>query len=126
MRDLRWGGVALLLVGCAAPQGTDGTYVVTFDSRSAALDGSGQAVVADAAKVLRADTDRSVTVSGSAASTTSITPAAEFLISRSRSQAVANALVAQGVAQSRIRVQPRMADSDRASESRRVEIVLGR
>ena len=121
-------GSAFLLAGCAAqgPVPEVPAYVVFFTPLSASLDTQAQAVVADAARAARADSGRSVTVAGYAASTATSTPASDFLISRTRSQAVANALVAQGIAQSRIVQNPRgSAGGDPGIESRRVEIVLG-
>lgn len=121
-------GGAFLLAGCASegPVPEVPAYVVFFTPTSAVLDTQAQAVVADAAHAARADTGQSVTVAGFAAPTATGTPASEFLISRSRSQAVANALVAQGIAQSRIVQKPRgSAGGDPGIESRRVEIVLG-
>lgn len=121
-------GSLFLLAGCAAegPVPEVPAYVIFFTPLSAALDTQAQAVVADAARAARADSGRSVTVAGYAAPTATSTPASDFLISRTRSQAVANALIAQGVAQSRIVQKPRgSAGADPGIESRRVEIVLG-
>ena len=102
-------------------------YVVFFTPQSSEIDTQARAVIADAAKAARADTGQSITVAGYAMPSPYGTPAADFLISRSRSQAVANALVAQGIAQSRIIQQPRgSAGGEPGLESRRVEIVLSR
>ncbi len=119
--------VALLAAACAPRSGMDGSaYVVVFEPNSAGLDAPGQAVVENAAKVARADIDRPVIVASYAAPATITTPAAEFLVSRSRAQAVTNALVNHGIAQSRIVQRPRIATGrDPGSEMRRVEIVLG-
>ena len=126
LRRALFGGV-LLIAGCAQPMAEIPAYVVFFTPNSSEIDKQAQAVIADAAKVARADTGRSLTVAGYAMPSPYGTPAADFLISRNRSQAVANALIAQGVAQSRIVQEPRgSAGGDPSIESRRVEIVLGR
>ena len=117
----------VLLAACTGPAGDGSAFVVVFNPTSVALDTEAQSVIATAGKAARADTDRSVTVAGYAAPPTSEVPASDFLISRSRSQIVANALVAQGIKQSRIVLAPRSgAGGNTAYEARRVEVVLGR
>ncbi len=120
-------GLALLSACAGRPEGDGTAFVVVFNPTSVALDPEAQSVIANAGKVARAETDRSVTVAGYAAPPTSDIPASDFLISRSRSQIVANALVAQGIAQSRIVLAPRDGTGGNAAyEARRVEVVLGK
>ena len=124
-RIIAWSAV-LFVSACAGPLPEVPAYVVMFTPDSIVLDASAQAVVAAAGAVARADPDRSVTVAGHIAPSMVI-PGSDVVLSRDRSVAVTNAMVAQGIAQSRIMQQARgSAGGNPGQASRRVEIVLGR
>jgi outer membrane protein OmpA-like peptidoglycan-associated protein len=99
-------------------------FVVFFTERSAALDGAALHVVADAAQAARAAPGGPVVVAGFTDSGGSA--GADVKLSQARAAAVANALVADGVAAARISRQGRgQTHEDPGVASRRVEISVG-
>jgi outer membrane protein OmpA-like peptidoglycan-associated protein len=121
---------ALPLLGLAACQmpssGPAPRTVVFFTADSAALDENATALVADAAERARARRTAPVRVRGFAAPDTG-TPAYNRSLAEARAQTVTDALVANGIDRSRIRLQPRgeVPFEMYPTESRRVEIILG-
>ena len=126
-RVLLAGAAAVLVTACATQSGAGGpAYVVTFTSNSDVLDAPAHGVIANAAQAARADTDRAVLVARIMAPATPHISGSDVILAGKRSQAVTNALVAQGVALSRITQQARGSTGNNpAAEARRVEIVLG-
>ena len=126
-RVLFAGAAAVLVTACGTQPVAGGpAYVVTFTSNSDALDAPAHSVIANAAEAARADTDRAVLVARITAPATPYTAGSDVILAGKRSQAVTNALVAQGVALSRITQQARgSTGNDLDAETRRVEIVLG-
>ena len=118
---------ALTLAGCyelEEPVRPIASWVVTFEGSGTALDPGGARVVEAAAGVARAVPDGKVTVEPYAASRAG---QANQIETRLRAQAVANGLVARGVAKERVAIRPKTAfGADPEVESRRVEIVIGR
>jgi len=97
-----------MLAGCAMLPGSEmsgGQIPATpifFQPFSAALDQPASAAIAAAAKAANDDPDAPITVIGAADAVGS--SAANSLLSKTRAQVVADALVTDGVAQSRITV----------------------
>jgi hypothetical protein len=116
----------LLLVlsacGLFGPSGPH--YVVYFQERSAQLDAPARSVIAQTAKRAKADPAAPVEVSGYTDSAGS--PQADVLLSQQRAQAVADALIASGVAPNRlVRTGQGQTGSNPGVASRRVEITVG-
>ena len=104
--------------------GTGGPYLVYFQQRSAELDSDARNVVALAAQRATSQPASKVTVVGYTDSAGS--PAADVVLSQRRAQAVAHALVADGVAPSRlVSVGRGQTGTDPGLASRRVEIIIG-
>ncbi len=118
--------LALLTVSACSSSDPMPGYIVFFTPYSIVLDAPAQKVVADAAKAAREAPDRAVIVKGYAAPAPETTAQQDMQLSRSRSLAVANALVTRGVLLSRIVQQPKGSQGgDPGIESRRVEIEFG-
>jgi outer membrane protein OmpA-like peptidoglycan-associated protein len=103
---------------------------ITFENDSATLTAAGQAAVAIAAEILRANPTAKVRIEGHTDSNG--TPEANLVLSRARAQAVLDALVAQGISADRMtaaglgetRLQaPGTTEEDHAV-NRRVEFVV--
>ncbi len=125
-------GVVAGLAGCAmlqtGPAPVSPAVVVFFQPQSAALDAPADSAIAAAAQAANAQAGAPVTVTG-AADTVGNSQANE-LLSQSRAEVVADALVKDGVGQGRITVRgvgeaaaPAMADGSQFS--RRVVIQIG-
>jgi cytochrome c oxidase subunit 2 len=110
-----------LCASCAQHPAT----VVFFKPNSASLDDTALAIVQQASSAARANSTAAVTVVGFASPETG-TVESNKALAQARAQAVANALVAAGVAQERIRIQPWGARAYGLTpiESHRVEIVV--
>ena len=117
---------ALLLAGCATSQPEPiADFVVFFSAQSSTPDPSSIPILDRAAAAARAAPQSAVAVEGYADPTGS--PQANQILSRLRAQNVAEALVQRGIERRRIRVRPKGAvGGDPGTESRRVEIVIGR
>lgn len=118
---------SLVLAGAAcAPMGsaTPGPgFIVFYTPFSAALDGDATKLVAEAAKAAQAEPSRRVVVLGYADRVGS--PESNRTLTRLRAEVVRDTLVADGIAASRISLQPRGSQGgDPGVESRRVEIEL--
>jgi outer membrane protein OmpA-like peptidoglycan-associated protein len=114
----------LVLAACSfiAPSGPP--YMVYFPERSAQLDGKAHDVVALVAQRANEAPAARVKVIGYTDSAGS--PAADVLLSQKRAQAVADALVANGVPANRLdRVGAGQTNEDPGIASRRVEITIG-
>jgi outer membrane protein OmpA-like peptidoglycan-associated protein len=119
------------LVGCAdTPQITSKATPVFFQPFSAALDEPALSTIASVAKTANAQPNASVIVVGAADSVGS--ELANKYLSQTRAQVVADQLVADGVAQSRVRIHGRgiIQPTDAASgtpvqAARRVLIAIG-
>jgi hypothetical protein len=100
MRRARLFLLLLTLSACAlfGPRGPH--YVVFFQERSAQLDASARAVIAQVARRANADPAAPVEVRGYTDSSGS--PPADVLLSRERVRSVADALVSHGVAANRL------------------------
>jgi outer membrane protein OmpA-like peptidoglycan-associated protein len=113
---------------CArAPGSAEGPRtVVFFTADSAGLDDGALAVIRQAAEAARTNPSLPVRVVGFAAPDTG-SPAYNKELARARAQNVADALVAAGVPQTRLRLESRGATSFEMmpTESRRVDIVIG-
>ena len=112
----------LALVSCAQPP----RMVVFFNPNSATLDDAARGIVRDASAVAQAKPSATVWVLGFASPETG-TVESNKALAQARAQSVADGLVAAGVPQTRIRVEPWGAISYglTPTESRRVEIVVG-
>ena len=126
MRPILTATLLLALASCVHTTGGGGTvpgYVVFFAERSSALEPAAADVVAQAATAANAAPDKAVLVRGwtdSAGSTSD-----DIALSQQRAKRVADGLVADGVAASRITRQGRgQTGNDPGVESRRVEIIL--
>jgi cytochrome c oxidase subunit 2 len=116
----------LVLAGCATrPAGPPPHYVVFFEAWSAKLGEPALGAISAAADWAKQHPDSVVTVSGFADPEGG--PQANKDLSRLRAQVVADALVADGVPQGRIRRRAigSVAYTLDSLESRRVEIALG-
>jgi len=118
---------SLVLAGAAcAPMGgaTPGpSFIVFYTPFSAALDPDATKLVAEAAKAAQAEPSRRVVVLGYADRLGS--PESNRTLTRLRAEVVRDTLVADGVAASRISLQPKGSQGgDPGVESRRVEIEL--
>ena len=118
----------LAVAGCAqgpaAPQAQ--TTVVFFTADSASLDSSAQAAISQAADVAKQRPNSVVRIRGFAAPDAG-SAAYNRSLSRTRAEAVADALTAAGVPRSQLNMETRGAVSYdlMPTESRRVEIVVG-
>ena len=122
-RTLILGAVALGAFGCAPKQPDSISYVIFFNAQAAELDAEGNGVISEAANAAKAAPNRAVIVEGYADRLG--TPQANQILSRLRTQVVADGLVAKGVDKARIQLQPKGATGgDPGIESRRVEIIL--
>jgi outer membrane protein OmpA-like peptidoglycan-associated protein len=101
--------------------------VVFFTEASAAMGPEARAVVAEAAERARARPGVPVSVRGFTAQDRAASPEFSRAMAEARVQAVADALVANGVPRDRIRVEPRppVPFEMMQVESRRVEVHLG-
>jgi outer membrane protein OmpA-like peptidoglycan-associated protein len=126
MRKIITALLLLALPSCAmmAPPTTRPAFLVFFDEHSASLDTAGIGVIAQAAAAAKASPGSPVAVLGYTDSAGS--PAADVLLSQQRAQAVADALVADGVQPGRIARHGRgQTHDDPGQASRRVEIDIG-
>jgi outer membrane protein OmpA-like peptidoglycan-associated protein len=99
-------------------------YVVFFQERSAQLDAPARGVIARVARCANAEPASPVEIRGYTDSFGS--PQADVLLSRERVRSVADALVADGVAASRlVRTGHGQAGANPGIASRRVEITVG-
>ena len=99
-------------------------YVVFFQERSAQLDAPARGVIARVARCANAEPASPVEIRGYTDSFGS--PQADVLLSRERVRSVADALVADGVAASRlVRTGHGQAGTNPGVASRRVEITVG-
>ena len=114
--------LCLALVSCAEPQ----RMVVLFNPNSAALDDAARGIVRDASAVAQAKPSTTVWVLGFAPPETG-TAESNKALAQARAQSVADGLVAAGVPQARIRIEPwgAIPYGLTPTESRRVEIVVG-
>jgi outer membrane protein OmpA-like peptidoglycan-associated protein len=114
----------LVLSACSLFGPSGPHYVVFFQERSVQLDAPARDVVAQAAKRASADPAAPVEVSGYTDSGGN--PGANLVLSQERAQAVADALVANGVAANRLeRKGQGQTGRDPGVASRRVEITVG-
>ncbi len=98
-------------------------YLVFFDEKSPALNASASGVIAEAATAAKASPGSTVVVRGFTGSRGS--PVADVTLSQQRAQAVADALVADGVEAGRITREGRgQTQGEPGVESRRVEIEI--
>ena len=127
MRRLLAVTLLLALSSCAMTRGGGGGpppgFVVFFTERSAALEPAAVDVVAQAAAAAKASPGQGVLVRGYTDSAGSKPD--DVTLSQQRARAVADGLVADGVAAARITTQGRgQTGNDPGVESRRVEISL--
>ena len=122
-----WAGRAIAaiavcaLAACVQYGPQQPTYVVFFTPDSTSLDASANSVIADAAAAAATVPSRKIYVAGYADAKG--TPQYLHDLTLRRTQAVAAGLTAQGVASSRIVLEPKGHDGgDPGIESRRVEI----
>ena len=114
----------LVLSACSLFGPSGPRYVVFFQEGSAQLDAPAGSVIAQAAQRANADPAAPVEVSGY--TDTAGSPQANVVLSQERAQAVADALVARGVAANRlIRKAQGQTGSNPGVASRRVEITVG-
>jgi outer membrane protein OmpA-like peptidoglycan-associated protein len=114
----------LLAVSGCALFGSSPKYLVFFQERSTQLDSAAQGVIGQAAARASSRPAAKVEVLGYTDSAGS--PSADVILSQQRAQAVADALVANGVAPARlIRSGQGQSDAEPGVASRRVEIVIG-
>ena len=127
MRLIAAGSLMLALCSCSMvgqQASSEPGYLVFFTERSAALEAPARGVIARAAAAARAMPDAPVTVIGWTDSAGG--QQADVVLSRQRAQAVADALVADGVASSRLSRQGLgQTHDDPGVESRRVQIKIG-
>jgi cytochrome c oxidase subunit II len=114
--------LGLALVTCAQPT----RMVVFFNPNSAGLDDPARAIIQQASAAAKANPSAMVQVVGFASPETG-TAESNKALAQARAQGVADALVAAGVPQTRIRIEPwgAVLYGLTPTESRRVEIVLG-
>jgi outer membrane protein OmpA-like peptidoglycan-associated protein len=123
---MRFGPVLLLVLVLSACSlfGPSSPYLVYFQERSAELDAQARSVIRLAAQRANDEPAAPVEVVGYTDSAGS--PPADVLLSQQRAQAVADALVATGVASSRlVRSGRGQTGTDPGIASRRVEIIIG-
>jgi outer membrane protein OmpA-like peptidoglycan-associated protein len=114
----------LALTSCSLFQSQPSAYVVFFEERSAALDAPARKAIAEAATLAKDDPTAAVSLTGYTDSAGS--PQADVVLSQQRAQAVADALVADGVERSRLIRQGRgQTGTEPGLMSRRVEIRIG-
>jgi outer membrane protein OmpA-like peptidoglycan-associated protein len=124
MRSALFCIVLLTASACSMLEPAAPKYVVFFTPGSSQLDGPARHAIADAAARAAANPAAPVNVIGYADSVG--TPQDDVLLSQQRSQAVADALVADGVAANRlVRLGRGRSGGDAGLESRRVEITVG-
>ena len=119
-------GPALGAAGCAPKQAVDAPprSVVFFTAFSADLDGDAQKVIEQVSADAAASPRRTIYVEGYADQAGST--AANRTLSQLRAQVVADAIVAHGIAKSRLVVRPRgPTAADPGIESRRVDVSFG-
>lgn len=124
MRCMPFFLLLLFLSGCSLFGPSRPHYVVFFQERSAQLDAPARGVIAEAAGEAAAHPTAPVEVIGYTDSGGS--PAANVALSQERAQAVADALIASGIAPGRV-VRKGRGPTNRnpGVASRRVEIVVG-
>ena len=116
--------LVLSLAGCAQFFPARQEFTVYFPERSAALDPPAHQVIATAAKQAQQEPAAPVNVVGYTDSAGS--PQADVVLSQRRAQAVADALVANGVPPSRlVRTGRGQTGAEPGLASRRVEITIG-
>ncbi len=116
-------GFALALAACSL-FGSHGPYDVYFQERSAQLDDQARGLVAEAAR--RANDQPGVPVEVIGYTDSAGSPPADFVLSKQRAQTVADALAADGVAESRlVRIGRGQTGGEPGLASRRVEISIG-
>jgi len=114
----------LILSDCSAFAPSSPPYLVYFQERSAQLDPEARNLIALAAR--RANDVPATPVDVIGYTDSAGAPQADVLLSQQRAQAVADALVANGVAANRlVRVGRGQTGSDPGVASRRVEITVG-
>ncbi len=125
MHRLLLAALVLALGACSTFEAPSRRFVVFYSEWSAALDDPGKAVVSGAAEFAKRHPEQPIIVSGFA--DPEGTAQANVDISRTRAQAVADQLVADGVAPARIQRRARGSVNFESSsqESRRVEIAVG-
>lgn len=115
----------LLSSACALFEPSGPHYAVFFSERSAQLDRAARGVIAQAAERAREAPGVPVSVVGYTDSAGS--PEADVVLSRERAQAVADALIADGVEASRlVRAGRGQTNEDPGVASRRVDITVPR
>lgn len=119
------GGLALgLALSACSLFGSSGPYDVYFEERSAQLDDQARGLVAEAAR--RANLQPGVPVEVIGYTDSAGSPPADFILSKQRAQAVADALAANGVAANRlVRIGRGQTGGEPGLASRRVEISIG-
>ena len=114
----------LILSDCSAFAPSSPPYLVYFQERSAQLDPEARNLITVAAR--RANDVPATPVDVIGYTDSAGAPQADVLLSQQRAQAVADALVANGVAANRlVRVGRGQTGSDPGVASRRVEITVG-
>ena len=117
-------GIAMAGLAACAPQPPANRFVVFYTNRSVELDQPARAVVRDAVAAAKSVPSAPVIVSGYADLAGS--PDAAERLSLRRAQAVADSMVASGIAANRMQLRPRGAEvGEPGLESRRVEIRIG-
>lgn len=116
--------LVLVLSACSVFGSSDPPYLVFFQERSARLDPPARTLIALAARRAGEEPAAPIDVVGYADSAGN--PPADLLLSQQRAQAVANALLANGVAAGRlVHVGRGQTGGDPGIASRRVEIIIG-
>jgi len=124
MRFVLLAWLVLLLSACSFFGPSNPPYLVYFQERSAQLDAPARSVIVLAARRAGEQPAAPVTVVGYTDSAGS--PPADVLLSQQRAQAVADALVANGVTANRLaRAGRGQTGGDPGVASRRVEITVG-
>jgi outer membrane protein OmpA-like peptidoglycan-associated protein len=118
--------LCLSLVPCACTSTEPPRRVVFFSPNSAAVDDPARTIIQEASAAAKANPSARVLVLGFASPETG-TVESNKALAQARAQTVADGLVAAGVPQARIHVEPwgAIAYGLTPMESRRVEIVIG-
>jgi OmpA-OmpF porin, OOP family len=116
--------LVLVLSACSLFGSSGPPYLVYFQERSAQLDSPARSLIVLAAR--RADEEPAAPVDVIGYTDSAGSPPADVLLSQQRAQAVADALVANGVAAGRlVRIGRGQTGGDPGVASRRVEITIG-